>query len=274
MEQITKKDKLEGYFDGFLGKRCDDGSEVDPKNPKAMEERQNNSAFQKDSSSPIASNYEESDSASESDSSSSDYVDPTLSSEEIRKMIDFCKREISQIKKEIMLPEYIGNANSSSSATQVGSFDISESHFQHEVIERRIQMDEDSSHHHPALSTKILREEGLPNITDEEKVLKSTYEQKEEENVLPSFWEPRPYDYKYKKLSNEESDHLTARIYSTIYMKNQPKPKLTVKKSVKQQNKIEIKQKIPKEKEEKKQKVKIMKFAENKYGITKLRYSS
>ena len=57
-------------------------------------------------------------------------------------------------------------------------------------------------------------------------------------------------------------------------MKNQPKPKLTVKKSVKQQNKIEIKKKIPKEKEEKKQKVKIMKFAENKYGITKLRYSS
>lgn len=130
------------------------------------------------------------------------FLPGTASSADLSRMLAFCQREISRLKQEV----------SQLQAQRDAPFDISERHFQHEVIERRIQLGEDPRHGHPALSTEILRAEGPPDASPEEISLRATYTPVEEDNVLPAFWEPRTYDARYRRLSPAESARLAARI--------------------------------------------------------------
>lgn len=85
-------------------------------------------------------------------------------------------------------------------------------HYQLEVIEKRIQNGDDEEHEHPAMCVQVLDEEGLSEVTNEEKKLRSSYEEIIYDKIKPSFWEPRCYDDEYYQLSRNDNRNLQTAI--------------------------------------------------------------
>ena len=86
-------------------------------------------------------------------------------------------------------------------------------HYQLEIIERRINFGDDDVHQHPAMSVQILQDEGLYDITEEERSLRKQYKFKPFNKIKPDFWEPRCYDDEYARLTPKDNQHLQEAIF-------------------------------------------------------------
>ena len=85
-------------------------------------------------------------------------------------------------------------------------------HYQLEVIEKRIQNGDDEEHEHPAMCVQVLNEEGLSEVTNEEKKLRGDYDEIKYDQIKPSFWEPRCYDDEYCELTKNDNRNLQSAI--------------------------------------------------------------
>ena len=81
-------------------------------------------------------------------------------------------------------------------------------HFQLEILEHRIQFGKDPSHMHPAMSIDVLAKEGLKNIKPRELTRKKYYKQVDYVQYLPEFWDSRPWDDEYVKMTYIQSEKL------------------------------------------------------------------
>lgn len=90
--------------------------------------------------------------------------------------------------------------------------ELADIHFELEVIERRIELQIDKKHGHPALSILVRKEEGLNEITRKERKLRSNYNFIEPIRVIPKFWKPRSYDHYSDKLTAEQTEQLEEKI--------------------------------------------------------------
>lgn len=89
---------------------------------------------------------------------------------------------------------------------------LSDLHFELEVIERRIELQIDKRHGHPALAVLVRKEEGLSEITRKERKLRANYNFIEPIQIIPKFWKPRAYDHYSDKLTAEQTEQLEEKI--------------------------------------------------------------
>ena len=154
--------------------------------------------------------------------SSSEFFDPSIiisnSSKPIREPITHHDLSTNRFEpKPVLTPDWREPSESLSSNHPHAKFNasIADTHYQLEILEHRIQMGEDPKRDHPAMSLEALEHEGLQNVTKREKERHERYALVQEKHFLPQFWEQRPYDAFYTKLSAEDSAALRGMIIAS-----------------------------------------------------------
>ena len=81
-------------------------------------------------------------------------------------------------------------------------------HYCLEVLEHRIQQGDDKTHDHPGQSVNVYLSSGVGALTPEEQYLRNSYAFKKPDNIVPSFWPSRVWDYQNQTLTAQESNRL------------------------------------------------------------------
>ncbi|EAY06114.1 hypothetical protein TVAG_349670 [Trichomonas vaginalis G3] len=103
------------------------------------------------------------------------------------------------------------------------NLDDTELHKRLEIFENRIIYGSYKRVLHPAEAINLLQKDMNLVMTKEESEKAERYNQLDEVQIIPSFWEPRPYDKPENMLSSEQSIELTTKIIQSTIRPERPK---------------------------------------------------